>query len=132
MTNLRYYTFDIDPVGKPRMTQRDKWKKRDCVTHYYAFKDELRLWANKFGLQTLPDSIEMLTFVVPMPQSWSEKKKIQHDKTPHRQKPDLDNMLKALQDCLCTDDKHIWQIKNLSKMWGRTGKILIEIEDIKT
>ncbi len=35
--------FPIDVVGKPRMTQRDKWKKRPCVLRYRAFADELRL-----------------------------------------------------------------------------------------
>ena len=29
-------------MGKPRMTQRDKWKKRPCVLRYHAFRDKMR------------------------------------------------------------------------------------------
>jgi Holliday junction resolvase RusA-like endonuclease len=114
------------------MTKRDRWKHRPVVDHYYALKDELRLQANKLGLQSLPDSIESIIFVLPMPDSWSEKKKVTHDKTPHKQTPDLDNLLKTLQDCLCNEDKHIYHIGSLDKYWGRGGKIIIQINDTTT
>ena len=126
---MKHYIFDIDPVAKPRMTQRDRWKKRDCVNNYYGFKDLIVLQANQKGLQSLPDSIEHLIFVIPMPESWSQKKKNEYEGSPHKQRPDLDNMLKSVQDCLCKEDKHIWQIKHLSKIWGKTGKILIGTKD---
>lgn len=129
---MREYIFNIDPNPKPRMTKRDRWKKRPVVNKYHSFKDLLRLEANKFGIQTLPGSIESLIFVIPMSDSWSEKKKIKYDKTPHIQRPDLDNLLKAVQDCLCTEDSHIWNIGTLRKVWGRTGKIIITLENIKT
>jgi len=35
-------TFNVTPIGKPRMTQSDRWKKRDCVVRYFNFKDEIR------------------------------------------------------------------------------------------
>ena len=35
--------YPIIPLGKPRMTQRDKWAKRPAVLRYRAFKDECRL-----------------------------------------------------------------------------------------
>jgi Holliday junction resolvase RusA-like endonuclease len=126
---MKVYVFDIDPNPKPRMTRADRWKKRPIVNTYWAFKDLLTLQANRLGLKTLPGSIKSLIFVIPMSQSWSEKKKIKYDKTPHIQKPDLDNLLKALQDCLCKDDSHIWSIGKMSKVWGRKGQILITIED---
>ena len=34
--------FRVTPIGKPRMTQRDRWKKRPPVVRYHAFKDQLR------------------------------------------------------------------------------------------
>lgn len=126
---MKEYIFHLNPAAKPRMVRSDKWKKRSATDRYWAFKDQLILQANLSGLQSLPDSIEMLTFVVPMPDSWSEKKKALNDKTPHKQRPDLDNMLKALQDCLCKEDNYIWCIGRLTKVWGRTGKILIGIND---
>lgn len=35
--------YDITPIGKPRMTRADKWKKRPAVMRYRAFCDEARL-----------------------------------------------------------------------------------------
>jgi len=126
---MRSFIFEIDPVAKPRMVRSDKWKKRPVTDHYWAFKDLLRLQANKYGLKTLPESIEYLIFVIPMPESWSQKKKVAYEGKPHKQRPDLDNCLKSLQDCLCNEDSHIWQIRDLSKIWGYTGKILIGTND---
>jgi Holliday junction resolvase RusA-like endonuclease len=62
---------------------------------------------------------------MPMPKSWSLKKKEVMNNKPHRQRPDLDNLLKALFDALCPDgDAHIWDGK-VSKIWGFEGKIVI-------
>ena len=38
---METYQFNVNPVAKPRMTQRDKWKKRPVVDKYYAYKDEM-------------------------------------------------------------------------------------------
>ncbi|ENA1269270.1 RusA family crossover junction endodeoxyribonuclease, partial [Klebsiella variicola] len=42
----------------------------------------------------------------------------------HQQKPDADNMIKALMDALFTDDAHIWDFR-VTKRWGESGQILI-------
>ena len=128
---MRNYILEVDPVAKPRMTKRDKWKGRDVVNHYYAFKDMITLKANMVGLHSLPDSINSLIFVIPMPDSWSEKKKREFDGKPHKQRPDLDNLLKSLQDCLCKEDKHIYHIGDMNKCWGKQGLIMITIENIE-
>jgi len=49
-----------------------------------------------------------------------------------QQRPDLDNLLKALADAVCPDDdSHIWHLVGLSKVWGDDGRILIEeAEDV--
>jgi Holliday junction resolvase RusA-like endonuclease len=62
-----------------------------------------------------------------MPASWSNKKKNDMCDRDHTVKPDLDNLLKALQDCLCKNDQYICKIQNLSKTWSYTGKIIIEL-----
>ncbi len=41
-------TVHIEPMGAPRMTQRDRWAKRPCVLRYHAFKDVLRASAAGF------------------------------------------------------------------------------------
>jgi len=107
------------------MVRSDKWKKRSITESYWAFKKELKLKANIEGLRTLPGDIDVIQFIVPMPESWSEKKKKEFDGMPHCQRPDLDNFLKGLQDCLCSEDSHIWMIRRLSKIWGRKGQLII-------
>lgn len=112
--------YDITPMGKPRMTRSDKWKQRDCVMRYRAFKDECRYK----GVE-LPESNAHVVFVVPMPKSWSQKKKREMLGAPHRQKPDVDNMLKALMDALFEEDSAVWDVR-ATKIWGETGSIKVQ------
>ena len=116
----------ITPVPKPRMTQSDRWKKRPCVVRYRAFADELRILAaqNNYIVKN-PLSV---TFVLPMPKSWSKKKKLEMDGKPHTQTPDLDNLLKAFQDVLLKDDSGVHTYKNVRKIWGIEGLIIINEE----
>ena len=115
--------YKIIPVPKPRQTRSDKWKKRDCVMRYRAFADQVH-----YSGMTLPECCYHIIFVLPMPASWSKKKKAEMDGKPHRQRPDRDNLEKALLDALYDDDSHIWDGRT-TKIWGREGKIIIkEIE----
>ena len=114
--------YDITPNTKPRMTQRDKWKVRPCVAKYRAFKDEVRLRRVE-----LPEAYHVI-FVMPMPSSWSKKKRAAMDGQPHKQTPDRDNIEKALLDSLYSDDSHVWDGRT-TKVWGRAGQIIVmEIE----
>ncbi|WP_313609992.1 RusA family crossover junction endodeoxyribonuclease [Atlantibacter hermannii] len=112
--------YNIIPVGKPRMTRADKWKKRPEVLRYRAFCDHVRL----LGVE-LPEAGAHVTFILPMPLSWSKKKRLQHDGQPHQAKPDCDNMLKALMDAIYADDAHVWDCR-VTKVWGETGQIIIK------
>ena len=121
------YEFLITPLGKPRMTQRDKWLNpaRKVVTKYRLTKHAIQFYAceQKF---ILPE-ITNVTFVLPVSKSWSKKKKQQSIGQPHRQKPDLDNILKFLMDSLLPDggDEVVHTI-HAKKIWGEEGKIIIE------
>lgn len=115
----------IVPIGKPRMTRSDRWKQRDCTDRYWLFKDEIRAaWGNR----PLPDRLE-IKFVMPMPESWSKKKRSGMTGKPHQQKPDIDNLIKSVLDSLCENDAYIWQV-SASKVWGDVGAI--EIFDLSS
>ncbi len=115
--------FQIDPVPKPRMTQSDKWRERPAVMRYWAFKDELQRQANEQGF-TLPDRFGVI-FYLPMPLSWSKRKRSQMLGKPHQQKPDNSNLLKALEDVLLPDDdSRIW-FTIIKKVWALEGAIII-------
>jgi Holliday junction resolvase RusA-like endonuclease len=63
-----------------------------------------------------------VVFRVPMPASWSEKRKLATDGSPHQRRPDLDNYIKSFMDSLCTDDSYIYDV-HAQKFWARTGSI---------
>lgn len=111
--------YKITPVGKPRMTRADKWKKRPEVLRYRDLCDEVRQQSVE-----LPESGSHVTFILPMPASWNKKKRTTMKGQAHQQKPDADNMIKVLMDALFADDAHIWDFR-VTKVWGGTGQILI-------
>ena len=121
------YVFDVIPVPKPRMTQADKWKKRDSVNRYYAFKDQLVDKGKLMGLTSLPMEIKRIRYVIPMSKSWSKRDKQAMENQLHLIRPDTDNLRKALQDALCDEDSHIARVGLEEKIWGKEGKIIIEI-----
>ena len=111
--------IDIDPVPKPRMTQRDKWAKRPAVLRYRAFCDQIRLMVKE-----VPPAGSHVIFVMPMPKSFTNRKQLELLHQPHTQRPDLDNLVKALLDAVHAEDAHIWDLR-ASKIWGETGQIII-------
>lgn len=114
--------FEVDPVGKPRMTQSDAWKKRPATTKYWKFKDDMNEQADRAGF-TLPDIYSAVAHI-PMPKSWSKKERLAMDGQPHQQKPDKDNIEKALNDALRPkDDSTIWLGGLIEKRWAETGSI---------
>ena len=113
--------ININPIGKPRMTRADRWKKRPCILRYWAFKNKLVAWASEVGL-TIPP-ILIATFVMPMPSSWSRKKKELMYGMPHQQKSDIDNISKSLMDSLCKDDSYVHTLF-VKKVWGYHGRII--------
>lgn len=121
---MRKLTVEATPIGKPRQSQRDKWKQRPCVMAWRAYADRMRLEARRqdFGL---PDAGAQFFFMLPMPKSWSAKKRKAMLLQPHQQKPDIDNLIKAVLDALCEDDCTVWQIGQATKVWGDIGKIII-------
>lgn len=128
-----YYIFDVIPMGAVRMTQSDKWKtnpnhpdprkrQRKAVMSYWAFKTALTLQANllKFVLSDYLDAV----YFIPMPDSWSEKKKKSLLSKPCLSKPDTDNITKAVKDTLLKEDSGVWWEK-AEKRWAYKGSIVI-------
>ena len=117
------YMVEVVPVPKPRMTQSDRWKKRPAVNRYYAYKDALIYEGLAQGFY-LTDDIE-LTFYMPMPSSWSKKKKAEMNGKPHQAQPDIDNLAKAVMDALLDEDSHVWSLR-ASKLWSDKGSLIIK------
>jgi Holliday junction resolvase RusA-like endonuclease len=110
--------FALAPLGKPRMTRADAWRKRPRVLAYWQYADELRSQAGDFK----PENVLIIEFGVPMPASWSKKKREAKLGAPHDQKPDLDNLVKAFCDILVKEDKEIY-LTLARKVWSSEGYI---------
>jgi|TARA_R110000787_G_C13401218_1_gene443398 Holliday junction resolvase RusA-like endonuclease len=115
-------------IAKPRMTRADTWKKRPIVLRYWDYKDDIKNWGvqNKFTLK----SEIYVKFYIPMPPSWSKKKRESHLNTFHIQRPDVDNLLKGLMDAFLEEDSHVHTVY-AQKYWGDEGSIeFYELENI--
>lgn len=115
------YRFDVVPVAAPRMTHADRWKKRPCVVRYFAYRDQVRAIAAKQGF-TLAEEF-LLWFQMPMPKSWSQRKRRMMFGEPCCVKPDADNLAKGFFDCF-GEDKHVWSVQ-ITKTWHDKGGIVV-------
>jgi Holliday junction resolvase RusA-like endonuclease len=135
---MKEYILYIKPLPKPRMTQKDKWlsnpnykpnnqtliNRQNKLFEYWNYKHNLKILCQEINYQITP-VLENITFYIQMPNSWSKKKKEKMNNTPHQNKPDLDNLLKAFKDCLCENDNFVYQYNNIKKLWNYENKIVI-------
>ena len=96
----------LRPEGLRRLTRLEK---------YNNYKLELLAESKRKGF-VIPASGLSVTFYIPMPKSWSKKKKKQLHGFLCQSRPDLDNLLKAFADSLTSEDKYIANI-TATKRW---------------
>lgn len=118
-----YKCLDINPMGKPRMTQRDRWKQRPVVSAYWAFRDVVRYQLSGREVGKLGGAV-WFEFYVPMPRSWSRKKRLEMCGKAHTQRPDIDNFIKAMLDAMYVDDSGVWLCGG-GKYWSEKGRVEI-------
>ena len=117
-------TLLLTPVPAPRQSQRDSFKPSPMVKRYRAFRDMIA-----YLKVSIPRNVTRLDlhFVLPMPPSWSKKKRESHLGELHRQTPDIDNLVKAFLDSACPKSDafvpSVWAIKT----WGDEGKIMYRV-----
>ena len=127
MINLFYQKLLIDPVAAPRQSQRDKWKPSKPTKKFRAFRDYVYYTTRKAPPAAKVTGID-LTFLVPMPKSWTMKKKKEKVGTWHRQTPDIDNLIKAVLDSVYPDgDAEIPAVKARKAWTGGSGVIHLRI-----
>ncbi len=97
----------LRPAGLKRLLRIEK---------YNNYKIELLAEAKRKQF-VIPSHGLSITFFVPMPKSWSQKKKNLHHGMLHQSQPDLDNFLKAFCDSLVAEDKYIAHYSGLCKRW---------------
>lgn len=116
---------NIIPVPKPRMTVSDRWKQRPCVLRYREYADNIRSQVPNMVAKRL-----VLDFYVPMPKSWSKKKRDEFKGRPHEKTPDIDNLVKAFLDSVYQfSDSHVYQVF-ATKYWVEEGKEGVNVAEI--
>lgn len=73
--------------------------------------------------------------VIPMPKSWSRRKREAHSGRLHTSAPDLDNIVKlvcdgALNGIVINDDRQIAQFDGCRKTWGEIGRIAVTVMEV--
>ena len=93
---------------------------------YNKYKEALKIEAARVGFE-MPMSGIWIKFYMPMPKSWSKKKRMRMNFEPKQSMPDLSNLIKAFEDGLLKQDNAIWDYR-VSKYWYDGEKGYIEIE----
>jgi Holliday junction resolvase RusA-like endonuclease len=125
------YSVIIEPMGAVRMTQRGKWTSPQAK-RYLTYKDLIRNQLN----QQVDELIEgacgvSVTFHMPIPSSWSLKKRLAAFGQPMQTKPDIDNLIKGLFDAC---NGVVWKDDNLvvsckaRKCYAVEARIEFEVE----
>ena len=123
-----YVSLPVIPMGAPRMTRQDRWtdklkgKGRPVVIRYFKYQDELRIGLPDYELPVRLD----VTFLLPMPKSWRKRKRAEYVGSPHDQKPDIDNLIKAWLDTFSSDDKYVYSV-TAEKYWAEAGSIELRV-----
>lgn len=121
----RTVTLHVMPHTYVRATRKSIHTEK--MKGYHKWRD--KVWALMLDEGMRPPLVKYIdelrvTFHIAMPRSWSQKKKDAKAGQPHQQKPDLDNLVKALMDVFGRHggDEHIWKIE-ATKLWCPSGKI---------
>jgi Holliday junction resolvase RusA-like endonuclease len=110
----------LRPAGLKRLMRLERYNK---------YKLDLDSEAKRKSF-TMPPIGASITFVIPVPRSWSKKKKKLYHGTFHQSKPDIDNLQKAFLDSLMKEDKQIAHLE-VQKRWVdfESGWIEITLKD---
>lgn len=115
------------PIGKPRMTQRDKWRQRPAVMRYRAWADRVRAIAGVLPPAERVLSLSWTAYFEP-PKSWPKKRRLAAIGTKHRVKPDSSNISKGIEDILWPAGDSALADGSYAKRWDWDARLEIRIE----
>jgi len=119
----RSFSIPCAIMGKPRMTQRDKWQTRPCVERYRTLADTLRSHVGPITADIV--RVDWVAYIA-MPKSWPEKRRREMLDQVHRQTPDKDNIDKTLLDVLFSQDAKVSGGQSL-KLWSEQRDARVDV-----
>lgn len=131
-------TLRFEIPGKPFAKQRPRFDRRSGRAYTpgatVSFERTVGQWAIEAGAVPLegPVRLTIIAIFEPAP-SWPKKRRAAAMWNPHVQKPDLDNIEKAVLDGLnriaFVDDAQVADVVK-RKMWGEPARTIIEVAPI--
>lgn len=126
------YQFKIEPVAasRPRVT---KWATY-YPKKYTQFREDISVICRHTNFNKIDEGVAIkvtMLLCIPMPKSWSKKKRAEHLGKYKVTKPDNDNYEKAVYDAL---NGHAWhddsQIawNDTKKIYAEEGEIIVVVE----
>lgn len=137
-------TIPVEPMGTVRMTsgmvKRIKWygandPKAEKVKRYLNYKEAISLYVKAvYRDKPIDKPVHVnIAFHLPIPESWSGKKRREADGQLHTSKPDRDNLEKGVLDSLnkiiWLDDKQVCSGSSI-KRYSSKPRIEIEIHEV--
>lgn len=124
----------IVPMGAVRTTQRQKWVDKRAQ-RYFTYKQQIALLAKQY-IHTPSDKpiLVDIAFYMPIPDSWSKKKKERFNGAVHTSKADIDNLIKGCFDAInkiaWQDDRQVYEVHS-RKMYSFNPGIALEIWELE-
>lgn len=125
---IQRYEIPHPAMGAVRQVNSDKWKPRDKVLLYRAWRDLLRLSIPNPPAAETTEVVEVVAWYA-MPKSWSNKKRTEMIGQRKRTVPDPDNIWKGVTDALWTKDQALGKCV-CDRRWGTADITIITIEVI--
>lgn len=124
---MKKYRIPIDPVAKarPRVC-----KNGHAYTPAKTLEYERVIAIATCNLRMTGAVCLHMVFEMQMPKSWSQKKRNEMNGKPHLQRPDTDNLVKAVMDGMkgCwLDDSQVYEI-HANKVWAESGAVTISVD----
>lgn len=110
------YDERIAKGSKNPGTPNNYYNRKKYLQKYWDFKKALKAEFEKCGLDKYPTDNVWFKFYIPMPKSWSQKKKNALCFEKHESRPDNSNCHKSIEDACCSEDKRNWDYR-VSKFW---------------
>ena len=134
-------TFNVTPISHLRTTQGDRiffripreklfpsgLRRLERIEQYNKYKIAILAIANSHKF-TFPYIGAVMKFYLPVPKSWSDKKKKLHHLQYHTSRKDLDNLIKGVLDAMMKEDKHIAHFE-AAKYWVNADSGYLTITD---
>lgn len=131
--------LSITPQGAVRSNGKNSMyhpTKGPRLRRYVQYKKDLVQLMKDNGIANMPEEIEHIYFMMPIPNPEKGSKKIKAEKlsrigNPHKQKPDFDNLIKPILDASGKDDAHVWRCGEMRKIWTEyeDGSIIIGLKE---